>query len=157
MFEAPSPANGFHAGHVQLLRQTLRRWTGIELIAGNDADAGRWLFEAPFVVLSHDTQADPVFTYGNRAALTLFELNWRELVHMPSRLSAEPLARPERTRLLDQVTVNGFIDDYAGVRVSRTGKRFRISTATVWTLITAAGSTVGQAAMFAEWVPLAPR
>ena len=39
----------------------------------------------------------------------------------PSRLTAEPVAREERARLLDEVTRNGFIANYAGVRISSRG------------------------------------
>jgi hypothetical protein len=43
---------------------------------------------------------------------------------------------------------DGFIDDYAGTRISATGRRFRIERAVVWNLIDAAGVRHGQAAMF---------
>lgn len=113
------------------------------------------LWAAPFAVLAHGTQADPVFFYGNRLTLQLFELTPEALTAMPSRLSAEALDRDERARLLEQVTRQGFIEDYAGVRVSATGKRFRIERATVWNLIDAQGALHGQAAMFDRWTPLA--
>ena len=45
----------------------------------------------------------------------------------------------------------GYIDDYAGVRVSRTGRRFRIQGATVWNLTGGQGRHLGQAATFAHW------
>jgi len=73
---------------------------------------------------------------------------------MPSRLSAEPLAREERARLLAAVTARGFVDDYAGVRISRTGRRFRIERATVWNLADPAGLRLGQAAAFDRWTEL---
>ena len=57
--------------------------------------------------------------------------------------------RDERQRLLERVTQRGFIDDYAGVRISATGLRFRIEKAVVWNLIDAQGRRHGQAATFA--------
>jgi hypothetical protein len=48
----------------------------------------------------------------------------------------------------------GYIDDYAGVRVSRTGRRFLIEGATVWNLIETDGRLVGQAATFSRWRPV---
>jgi hypothetical protein len=153
----PGPDNGFLAEHVALLASSLRHWTGRTLTpeeVGDKAGA-RWLFEdAPFALLSHGTGADPCFTYANRRALALFEIGWDELLRLPSRLSAEPMARAERERLLAAVTARGFIDDYQGVRISRRGRRFLIRRATVWNLIDTAGSCQGQAAMFARWQPL---
>jgi hypothetical protein len=151
----PEPAadNRCLVEHLQLLRDSLRRWTGRDLVAGDasPAEAARQVFEAPFVVLSHSADPDPVLTYGNRTALALFELTWDELTRMPSRLTAEAPDREERARLLAQVGARGYIDDYSGVRVSRTGRRFRIERATVWNLVDHAGRHCGQAATFAEW------
>ena len=70
---------------------------------------------------------------------------------LPSRLSAEPVSQMERARLLEQVTARGFIDDYSGVRISRTGRRFLIRRATVWNLIDQTGTYQGQGAMFRDW------
>jgi hypothetical protein len=49
------------------------------------------------------------------------------------------------------VTRDGFIDDYSGVRIARTGRRFRITHATVWNLLSPDGRACGQAAMFGNW------
>ena len=117
-------------------------------------ERARALNAAPRVVLAHGTGDDPRFEYGNRQALQLFELSWAQLLAMPSRLSAESVDRAERQRLLDAVATRGYIDDYAGVRVSRSGRRFRIARATVWNLIDGAGERRSQAATFAEWTPL---
>lgn len=67
---------------------------------------------------------------------------------MPSRLSAEAPLREERAALLERVSRHGFIDDYAGIRISARGTRFRIENAVVWNLIDGAGVCHGQAAMF---------
>jgi hypothetical protein len=149
----PGPENGFRAAHARLLRNSFHRLTGRELIerAVPASDVGRTLYEAPFAVLAHGTGPDPTFIYGNRTALALFEVEWRELVTLPSRLSAEPVCQMERARLLEQVTAHGFIDDYSGVRISKTGRRFLIRRATVWNLIDETGTYHGQGAMFREW------
>ena len=141
------------ADHVELLRDSLLRLTGRDLLdyPGASTDPETAAFEAPFALLSHDTQDDPIFTYGNRTALQLFELDWTAFTALPSRLSAEPLARDERQRLLDRVTRYGYIDDYSGVRVSATGRRFSITGATVWNLTSSDGAYAGQAAMFSKW------
>jgi hypothetical protein len=48
------------------------------------------------------------------------------------------------------------VDDYSGVRVSKSGRRFRIERAIVWNLTDAAGTHCGQAASFDRWTPLEP-
>ena len=149
----PSPANRYHVDHTERLRRTFHALTGrhlIDPVLSPDAAADA-LFHAPFVVLSHNADSDPVLTYGNRAALELFALTWGELIQMPSRLTAEAPNRAERARLLAEVTARGYIDDYSGVRIARTGQRFLIERATVWNLTDDAGQRCGQAATFREW------
>jgi len=139
--------------HTKLLARSFRRWTGRDLLPGifNPAGLARYVFEAPFVLVSHGTENDPVLNYGNQAALALWEMSWEELTRTPSRLTAEEPNREERTKLLEAVTQRGFIDDYSGIRISKTGRRFQISRATVWNLISEKGEPCGQAAMFDEW------
>jgi hypothetical protein len=135
------------------LARSLKHWTGRELLPGTTdlAELARAVFEAPFVVVAHGTEADPILNYGNRTALMLWEMSWEKLTRTPSRLTAEAPGREERARLLETVTRRGFIDDYAGVRISITGRRFRINHATVWNLLTENGKPCGQAAMFDRW------
>jgi hypothetical protein len=139
--------------HIADLARSLKHWTGRELMPGvsDPAELAQKVFAAPFVLVSHGLEADPVLNYGNRAALALWEMSWEELTRTPSRLTAEAPNREERARLLAEVTRHGFIDDYSGVRISKTGRRFRISRATVWNLLTADGRPSGQAAMFDRW------
>jgi hypothetical protein len=139
--------------HSECLIRSLAHWTGRDLTPGvsDPGEQARLLFEAPFVLVSHGTEADPILNYGNRSALTLWDTTWDELTRMPSRLTAEAPNREERARLLERVTRDGFIADYSGVRISRTGRRFRIAEATVWNLLTPAGLPCGQAAMFTTW------
>ncbi|MFC5069199.1 MEKHLA domain-containing protein [Flaviflagellibacter deserti] len=112
----------------------------------------RWLYEhAPFVLLAHDGGTDPTFVYANRTAQTLFEYDWNEFVGLPSRLSAELPDRAERQRLLDRVAAKSFIDDYSGIRIAKSGRRFRIERAVVWQLIDGTGVDRGQAAAFSSW------
>jgi hypothetical protein len=139
--------------HTACLARSLKHWTGRELSRGalNGRALAQAVFEAPFVVVSHGTEPDPILNYGNGAALGLWEMSWEELTATASRLTAEPPNRDERTRLLQEVTRRGYIDDYSGVRISKTGRRFRIARATVWNLLTEAGQPCGQAAMFDRW------
>ncbi len=111
--------------------------------------AARWLYEeANFCVLAHNIAADPMFIYANRAAQDCFGYDPDEIVLVPSRLSAEAPDRAERQRLLDAVTQNGFIGNYRGLRIAKSGRRFWIENATVWQLLDEAGILHGQAAMF---------
>lgn len=139
--------------HTGVLARSFRKFTGRDLLPGlfNPLGLSRNLFAAPFVLVSHGTESDPVLNYGNAAALTLWEMTWDELTRTPSRLTAEAPLREERARLLATVTKRGFIDDYSGVRISKSGRRFRISRATVWNLVTERNEPCGQAAMFDRW------
>lgn len=150
---APCEENEFLADHIARLLTSLRHWTGRHLVDASlpAVEQARRIFEAPFAVLSHNTASDPILNYGNRAGMQLFELSWQELIQTPSRLTAEPVHRDERARLLDAVTRNGFIDDYRGVRVSKSGRRFFIEGATVWNLLDENGAPYGQAATFSHW------
>lgn len=144
--------------HVQMLLDSFARLLGRDLIPRDvfPVEQSRRLFESPFVVVSHGTEADPVLNYGNAAALTLWEMDWATLVQTPSRLTAEPVHRDERARLLERTRRDGYVDDYAGIRVSQSGRRFRIEQAIVWNLVDAAGMHRGQAATFDHWTPLRP-
>lgn len=153
---APSEENGYLSEHVQLLDKSLKHWSGCGLLAeqSDPVITARELYFASFAVLSHGLETDPVINYCNWTAQQLFEMDWHELVQLPSRLSAESVVQAERDALLKRVTENGFIDDYSGVRISKSGKRFLIDHATVWNLLDDKGNYSGQAAMFSLWQPL---
>ena len=111
-------------------------------------DGARWLYEeAPFGLLAHNTDPDPVFIYGNRTAQRRFGYGWDELTALPSRLSAEAPERREREDFLRRVSHDGYVEDYRGIRVTKSGERFAIEGVTVWQLIDADGRHHGQAAL----------
>jgi hypothetical protein len=155
-YPEPCTANNYLAGHVAILRNSLRHWTRQELIAPElqGRRAAEWLYRAPFFIASHTADAEPIFNYGNLMAQHLFELSWDELMILPSRCSAEPVNQVDRDRLLADVTAKGYIDNYSGVRISKSGKRFQIEHAIVWNLLNNKGQFCGQAAMFNAWQPL---
>lgn len=153
---------------LRLVARSLKHWTGRELLpvlppaaaapnpgpapaAPSPAAFAESVFHAPFVLVSHGTEPDPVLNYGNQAALTLWEMTWAELTRTPSRLTAQAPNRQERARLLQAVTAHGFIDHYSGIRISKSGRRFRILQATVWNLLDDQGHYAGQAARFFQW------
>ncbi len=148
----PVETNNFFTEHTKLMANSFEQLLGRPLLAlKEDKSLTSSLYHAPFVLLSHNTEAEPIFNYANAQALMLFELTWDELTHLPSRLSAEPVNQEERARLLAQVTKYGFIDNYEGIRISKTGKRFRISNAIVWNLLDHDDVYRGQAACFSDW------
>ncbi len=144
---APSPENTFQTSHAHLLMGNFAHFLGQPLLHSADAKA---LYHAPFPVLSHSLADDPILTYGNLAAQTLWETDWGTLTKMPSRLTAEPDERTARAAMLASIDRNGFIDDYHGIRVSSTGRRFRITNAIIWTLLDDRGHKCGQAATFKD-------
>ena len=138
----------------RLILANHRRLFGRYLIAPGD-DTITALFNAPRVVLSAlgPFGSDHLFNYANRRALELFEATWPSLIGLPSSASAEPVHRDERRLLLDEVGRHGFIENYSGIRISQTGRRFRIQNATVFNLLDDAGHHLGQAATFEDWTP----
>jgi len=137
---------------VRLIAESYERLLGRTLVEGPDIVAALW--SAPSAIVAHGREADPIFFFGNATALRLFEMPFEDFTRLPSRRSAEPLLREERAQLLERVTRDGFIQDYAGVRISAKGARFRIERAVVWNLIDSQGMVQGQAAAFDHWTPI---
>lgn len=137
-----------------LLVSSYRRTLGREpaFLEHGAPRSANWLYaQASHPVLAHNTDPDPRFIYANRAAQTAFEYDWDEITALPSRLSAEPVDREERQRLLDSVARHGFATGYSGVRIAKSGRRFLIEEGVVWQLIDRDGAVRGQAATFAHW------
>jgi PAS domain-containing protein len=136
-----------------LLVGSYRRLLGQDppFLAPGQTDA-RWLYrEASACVLAHNTDPDPHFIYANKAAQRLFEYDWDEFVSLPSRLSAEAPNREARQRLLECVDRDGFATGYSGVRIAKSGRRFRMEDGVLWQLRARDGGLRGVAATFARW------
>jgi PAS domain S-box-containing protein len=144
------------ARHTRLLCDSYRHWTGMRLIEHDPGSPKgiEELLNAPFAVASHNTQDDPVFNYANNAALKLFGMERDEILGLPSRFSAEPMARDERASLLERVTQQGYVEDYSGIRIAKSGLRFLIRNAVVWNVIDERGDYKGQAALIRDWAPV---
>ncbi|MBE9188994.1 MEKHLA domain-containing protein [Gloeocapsopsis crepidinum LEGE 06123] len=136
----------------QRLLYSFEYWTGNALlnITGTPTEIAQALFTAPFVLVSHGTEFDPMFNYGNQQALTLWEFSWEEFTQMPSRKSAEQMVQQERDRLLAETTNQGFCH-YSGIRISKTGKRFHIEDGIIWNVIDDENQSWGQAAVFSKY------
>lgn len=111
----------------------------------------RALYDAPQVIVSHGTQADPIFWFANRTAQRLWEVDWATFIRMPSRQSVEAGEHDDRERLLTRAKAHGYVDDYQGVRISASGRRFRIQNVVLWNLRNEHDQPAGQAATFADW------
>ncbi len=155
--------------HTQTILNSYKKWTGQNLLGSellrlplrkrnrqNSSTASaleiaKKVFWAPFAVLSSSNAPDPVLTYGNQKTLDLWEMPWEVLTQTPGRKTAEPMYQEERQKFLNTVKKNGFIDDYSGIRISASGKRFKIEKATVWNLVDEKEIYIGQAATFSQW------
>ena len=112
------------AARIAMVAQSFERLVRRPLVpSSSDPVAALWA--APRAILAHGIEADPIFFFGNRLALQCFATDVASFIAMPSRLTAEAPLRDERQSLLDRVTADGFIDDYAGVRID--AERARVS------------------------------
>ncbi|NJL64341.1 MAG: MEKHLA domain-containing protein [Methylacidiphilales bacterium] len=138
--------------HSQRMLHSYQHWTGESLfdLSASPEDIAQNLFDAPFIVVSHGTEPDPIFNYGNSRALELWELSWQEFTRMPSRLSAEEIVQEDRQNLLAEAAIKGF-KKFPGVRISSTGKRFYIENITLWNVLDENKQQCGQAALYSQW------
>jgi len=139
----------------QQLLDSYEHWLGEPLIGRStpEVDAAN-VADADFVLVAHGGESDPLLNFANRTALALWEMSLDSFLGTPSRKTAEPVHRAERSELLNQTTQNGFISNYAGIRIASSGQRFRIHQAVVWNVMTSDGDPAGQAATFSEWTML---
>jgi hypothetical protein len=135
--------------YAALLASSFERLTGRALLSGPVDDVAASLFLHPQPLVSHGTEADPVFRYGNAAALSLWQMGWPDFTRLPSRHSAQPDAdiQSDRAALLARALQTGWVADYSGIRISAKGQRFRVSDTILWTVTDATGTRHGQAAL----------
>lgn len=121
---------------------------------GSAAEMAQRLFEAPFVLIAHGTEVDPIFNYANRRALEQWQLDWDTFTQMPSRRTAEPMLQAERDRLLAQAAQQGYVAHFTATRITPAGQRFRIENGLLWNVIDPEGHDWGQAAIYSHWLAL---
>lgn len=147
----PAASNDYHREHILIMLENLKRWTNYDLIKEYGFSLktlGEQVFNADFYLLSHNTAADPVLTYGNQQVLDRWEVSWSELTAMRSSETAKPIDRSDRSKLMEQVKANNYVSGYSGIRISKTGQEFHIVDGTIWNLFLNDGSFYGQAAWF---------
>ncbi|MDX2096706.1 MAG: MEKHLA domain-containing protein [Leptolyngbyaceae cyanobacterium bins.59] len=138
--------------HTQFLLHSYHHWTGQWLLTeGTPTAQAQQLFEAPFVMVSHGTEADPIFNYGNQTALDLWEMTWDRFTSLPSRHSVAPDERADREKLLAEARSQGYVTSYTGVRISTTGRRFYIKDVILYDVLDEHQERIGQAATFPTW------
>ena len=137
----------------QILANSYHRLLGEHLIDSDDTpeQLSKALFHAPFVLVSHGTEANPIFNYANQTALQLWSLSWEEFIRTPSASVTEPEEIEDRALMLKQAAKQGYIDHYQGIRTAKTGKKFRIEQVRLWNLTDESGQKCGQAATFPRW------
>jgi MEKHLA domain len=138
--------------HSQRILHSYQHWTGESLfdLSASPEEIAQNLFDAPFIVISHGTEPDPIFNYGNSRALELWELSWEDFTRMPSRQSTEATEQEDRQNLLEEGAVKG-LKKFPGIRISSTGKRFYIENITLWNVLGENQQQCGQAALFWKW------
>ena len=137
--------------HVQRLLNSLEKLTGENIIKRTTPKEDLKKIErGEFVLVSHNTAEDPILNYGNPFALKLWELNWEEFTKTPSRNTTEHDLREKRQKMLKITEKQGYFDQYEGIRVSASGKRFKIKNAIIWNVLNESNFKIGQAAFFNE-------
>jgi len=137
----------------RLMLDSYARLTGRKLLEYDPTlhTAAEALFNAPFVLLAHGAEADPVLNFGNARALALWEMDWDTFTSMPSRLTAEPMERSQRDKLLADAKRQGYSDGIRGIRITGSGRRFEIRDVLLWNLTDEEGTYHGQAAVYSQW------
>jgi MEKHLA domain len=138
--------------HSQRILHSYQHWTGESLfdLSAAPEEIAQNLFEAPFIVISHGTEPDPIFNYGNARALELWELSWEDFTRMLSRQSAEEIVQEDRQKSLEEAATKG-LKRFSGMRISSTGKRFYIENITLWNVLDENQQQCGQAAFYSQW------
>jgi len=147
--------------HIRLLNQSLQDSSGQSLFGWIQTqqyiDGENQLIEESaqalhnntrFGVLSHGTQPDPVYNYGNLASLELFEQTIEKLCQTPSRFSTIPELMEDRSDLIKAIEEDGHGTIHSAIRISAEGHPFEIPQIKVWTVRDDDGKRIGLAAIY---------
>ena len=135
--------------HVKNVLDSFEKLTGKKIIKRSSPVIDYKKIEnGKFVLVSHNTEKDPILNYGNAFALNLWEMDWNSFITTPSRKTAEEDKREKRKEMLEIVTQQGYYDNYEGIRISSLGKRFLIKDAIIWCVFNENGKKIGHAAFF---------
>lgn len=135
--------------HIKNVLNSFEKLTGKTIINRTTPEADLLEIEnAEFVLVSHNGAEDPILNYGNQFALKLWEMSWNDFIKTPSRKTAEPDLRVKRGEMLSIVSKQGYYENYEGVRISSSGKQFKIKNAVIWNVTNVNDVCIGQAAYF---------
>jgi hypothetical protein len=139
--------------HCKLIEKNYKFWTGKELFEAKltESELSEKMYHAPFVVLSHGTQADPIYNYVNLKAQELWEFTWDEMIKLPSRRSAGTNETAERLELIREGQEKGITFTEKALRESRSGKKFYIKNVVLFNLLGEGGEYAGQCAIYNDW------
>tara|TARA_Y100001970_G_scaffold144480_1_gene177441 strand:- start:413 stop:892 length:480 start_codon:yes stop_codon:yes gene_type:complete len=145
----PSSANNWRNDIAEITIASYEHFIGESVVDCKDkfSSSSEALFHLKHPLLVHDTQSDPIFCYGNLLALKIFEYNWKELLKLPSRLSAEVTQQKDRSKMMKEIQKTGYAKGYSGIRITKTGKRIQIEDTTIWNLLGPNSQFSGQAAL----------
>ena len=101
-----------------------------------------------FGILSHGTQEDPIYNYGNQASLILFDQTLENLCKTPSRYSTVESLMDDREQLIQQINDAGYGTISDAVRTTTKGKLFVIQTIWIWHVYHPDGRRIGLAALY---------
>ena len=147
--------------HIRLLNQSLQDSSGQSLfgwiqtqqyIEGEsqliEESAQQLHNNTRFGILSHGTQPDPIYNYGNLASLELFEQTIEKLCQTPSRFSTIPELMEDRSELIKAIEKDGHGTIHNAIRISAEGHPFEIPQIKVWTVRDDDGKRIGLAAIY---------
>jgi len=103
-----------------------------------------------FVLISHNTEDNPIYNYGNIACLSTFSRSWEELCQIPSSESVvfKSVDHALREKLMKKVTDEGFVEGASGIRTRGDGRFIQLRGAVVWNCYNEEGVYYGQACLF---------
>jgi hypothetical protein len=149
----PSSENSYLKDYIYLITNSLKKLANIEIVDFSLSleEQAKQAFNSDYVLLAHNGAIEPIFNYANQSALRLFEMSWEEFTNMPSKYSAESDERGKREKFLADVAKKGYSKDYSGIRISKTGRRFKIKNVILWNVYDSENNRIGQAAVFDEY------
>jgi MEKHLA domain len=101
-----------------------------------------------FGVLSHGTQVDPIYNYGNCASLELFGYPLDILCQTPSRYSTVESLMEDRDQIIRSIESVGHGPISNALRVTSDGKLFVMRSAYLWNVYDDSGRRIGLAALY---------
>jgi MEKHLA domain len=101
-----------------------------------------------FGILSHGMQDDPIYNYGNCAALELFDQTLETLCQTPSRYSTVESLMEDREQLIRKINDVGYGTILNAVRTTPKGKLFVIQKIWIWHVYHDNGRRIGLAALY---------